>query len=157
MITIFVLGSYPPKFLKYQHKIQGGRGGGRGHPQHPLQYQWPLEGVGPGTHVHKITNLPVLHMVLGFNDFYEGKSITQAIGRGGPWNLDLFGPKWHSLCLLPFQGPKKSGFQRPLLPIALIMDTACIKIVTFGTFFFLSQLWILFFFCLFSQLIPIEI
>ncbi len=25
----------------------------------------------------------------------------------GPGNLDFFGPKWHSLRLLQFQGPKK--------------------------------------------------
>ncbi len=32
----------------------------------------------------KITNVPVLYMVLGLNDFDAGKSITRAIGRGGP-------------------------------------------------------------------------
>jgi hypothetical protein len=35
------------------------------------------------THVHKITNVPVFYMALGLNDFYAGKSITRAIGRGG--------------------------------------------------------------------------
>jgi hypothetical protein len=30
---------------------------------------------------------------------------------------------------LPFQGPKKS-FQGPPLPMALVMDVACIKIIT---------------------------
>jgi hypothetical protein len=34
-------------------------GGGFPPPPHPLQYHWPLEGVGPETHVHKITNVPV--------------------------------------------------------------------------------------------------
>jgi hypothetical protein len=29
-------------------------------------------------------------MALGFNDFDEGKSITQAIGRGGPGKSRLF-------------------------------------------------------------------
>jgi hypothetical protein len=28
-------------------------------PPHPLLYQWSLEGVGPETRVHKITNVPV--------------------------------------------------------------------------------------------------
>jgi hypothetical protein len=28
----------------------------------------------------------------------------------GPENLDFSGPKWHSLCSLLFQGPKKSRF-----------------------------------------------
>ncbi len=31
------------------------------------------------THVHKITNVPVLHMALGLNDFNVGKSITLTI------------------------------------------------------------------------------
>jgi hypothetical protein len=34
-------------------------------------------------------------------------SLFGAMERVGPENLDFFGPKWHSLCLLPFQGPKK--------------------------------------------------
>jgi hypothetical protein len=29
----------------------------------------------------------------------------------GSENLDFFGPKWHSLCTLPLQGPKKSIFR----------------------------------------------
>jgi hypothetical protein len=29
-----------------------------------------------------IINVPVVYMALGFNDFYEGKFITQAIGIG---------------------------------------------------------------------------
>ncbi len=45
-------------------------------------------------------------MALGLNDFDAGKSITRAIGRGGPENLDFFGPK-----------------------MALEMDIACIKII----------------------------
>ncbi len=37
------------------------------------------------THVHKITNVRQLfYMALGLNDFDAGKSITRAIGRGGP-------------------------------------------------------------------------
>jgi hypothetical protein len=31
---------------------------------HPLQYQLPVEGVGPETHIHKITNVPVLGLAL---------------------------------------------------------------------------------------------
>jgi hypothetical protein len=31
----------------------------------------------------------------------------------GPENLEFIGPKWHSLHLLPFQGPKGLDFQRP--------------------------------------------
>ncbi len=42
------------------------------------------KGVGPETHVHKITNVPVFYMALGLYDFDAGKSITQAIGRVGP-------------------------------------------------------------------------
>ncbi len=43
-----------------------------------------LKRVGPETHVHKITNVPLFCMAHGLNDFYAGKSITKAIGRGGP-------------------------------------------------------------------------
>jgi hypothetical protein len=39
-----------------------------------------------------------------------------------------FGGHW--LRLLPFQAPKKSRFQGPPLPIALVMDIARIKIIT---------------------------
>jgi hypothetical protein len=39
------------------------------------------------------------------------------------WEIpDFFGPKWHSLRSLPFQGPKKSRFQGPPLQTALVMD-----------------------------------
>ncbi len=38
--------------------------------------------------------------------------------------------KWHSLRSLPFQDPIKSRFQGPPLPIALVMDIACIRIIT---------------------------
>jgi hypothetical protein len=41
------------------------------------------------THVHKITNVPVLNMALGLNDFDGGKSITQAIGRGGTKKVSI--------------------------------------------------------------------
>jgi hypothetical protein len=34
-------------------------------PPHPLLYQWPLGPVGPETHLHKITNVPVFYMALG--------------------------------------------------------------------------------------------
>ncbi len=56
------------------------------------------------TYAHKITNVPV------FIWRYE--------------NLDFFGPKWHSLRWLPFQGPKKSRFLGPPLPMALEIDSA---------------------------------
>ncbi len=74
----------PLNCSKIPAQNSGWDGRGKGAPPHPLQYQWPLEGVGPETHVHKITNVPVFNMVLGLNDFYEGKYISQAIGRGGP-------------------------------------------------------------------------
>ncbi len=51
-------------------------------PPHPLQYQWSLEGVGPETRVHKITNVPVFLYTCKLNDFDAGKSITQVIGGG---------------------------------------------------------------------------
>jgi hypothetical protein len=42
--------------------------------------------VGPETPVHKITNVPVFLYSAWTNDFDAGKSITQAIGVGGPCN-----------------------------------------------------------------------
>jgi hypothetical protein len=38
-------------------------------------------------------------VLLYINGFEAGNSITRGIGRGGPRNLDFFGPKWHSLRL----------------------------------------------------------
>ncbi len=45
----------------------------------------------------------------------------------GPENLHFFGPKWHSLCLLPFRAPKSLDFPGPLLPIVLGMDLPASK------------------------------
>ncbi len=44
------------------------------------------------THVHKITNETVFLYGI-WTDFDVGKSITRAIGRGGPENQDFFGPE----------------------------------------------------------------
>jgi hypothetical protein len=57
-------------------------------PPPPIQPSIPTAGwetsLGPETRVHKITNVPVVYMALGLNDLEAGKSITGAIGRGGP-------------------------------------------------------------------------
>ncbi len=47
-----------------------------------------------------------------------GKSITRAIGRGGPL------PKWHSLRSCHFRAQISHDFQGPPLPMALIIDVA---------------------------------
>jgi hypothetical protein len=47
------------------------------------------------TQVHTITNVP-FYMAVGPNDFDASKSITQAIGRGGPLKLKLF---WDQMAL----------------------------------------------------------
>jgi hypothetical protein len=47
-------------------------------------------------------------MAIGLNDFDPGKFFTRTIGMVGHENLNFYGYKWHSLHLLPFQGPKKS-------------------------------------------------
>jgi hypothetical protein len=60
------------------------------------------------THVHKITNVPVVSMA-----------------------LDFFGPKWHSLHLLPFQGPKMSQFSGPTPSNAPRNDVARLKTITY--------------------------
>jgi hypothetical protein len=63
----------------------------------------------------------------------ERKSITRAIGRGGGGkaeNLDFFGLIDIPFARLPFQGPKKSRFSGPTLPMALVMNVARIKSIT---------------------------
>jgi hypothetical protein len=40
----------------------------------------------------------------------------------GPTYLDFFGPKWHSLFSIPYQGSKKFQLSGPTLPMALEMD-----------------------------------
>ena len=43
-----------------------------------------LSSLGPGPHVHKITNAPVFFMELDVMDFWRKISITRASYRGGP-------------------------------------------------------------------------
>jgi hypothetical protein len=45
-------------------------------------------------------------------------------------NLDFFGPKWHLLRSLPFQGPIKSRFSRPSPSNGPSNEFAPIKIIT---------------------------
>jgi hypothetical protein len=53
----------------------------------------PLEkGVGPETHVHKITNVPVFYMALGLNDFDACKSILDPLEGVGPELSTFLGP-----------------------------------------------------------------
>jgi hypothetical protein len=68
-----------------------------------------MEGMGPETHVHKITDVPVFYMALALNDFDAGKS------------------KWHSLRSLLMQGPRKSRCQGSPPLMTLVVDIACIK------------------------------
>ncbi len=48
--------------------------------------------------------------------------------KGWALKTRLFLPKWHSLCSLLFQGPKKTQLQCPPLSMALAMDIVRIKI-----------------------------
>ncbi len=45
-------------------------------------------------------------------------------------NVCFFGPKWHSLRSLPFQGPKSLDLQGSPLPIARILDLPASKILS---------------------------
>ena len=55
-------------------------------------------GVGPGTtHVHKITNVPVVYMGCDIMSFMRANRFRGPLEGVGPENLDFFGPKWHSL------------------------------------------------------------
>jgi hypothetical protein len=77
------------------------------------------------------TSPPVLLFLHGAwtNDFDGGKSITRASGRVEFENLNFFGPKRRSLCLLPFQGPKKARFSEPTPSSGLRNGLASIKII----------------------------
>jgi hypothetical protein len=46
--------------------------------------------------------------VLGLLILMWGNPLLGPSEGVGPENHDFFVPKWHSLCLLLFQGPKKS-------------------------------------------------
>ncbi len=59
---------------------------------HPLQYQWPMEGVGPETHIHKITNVPVFYMALGLNDLDAGNILYEGHWKGWVLKSSLYGP-----------------------------------------------------------------
>jgi hypothetical protein len=65
------------------------------------------------------------YMALGINDFDGENSLL-----GPSENLDFFGPKWHSLCLMPFQGPKKSQFSGPASSNGPRNELAPIKIIS---------------------------
>jgi hypothetical protein len=100
----------------------GGRGRGGGFSLSPYPIQYLLVHSCSRTHnIHRIQNteyrihnfmyikLPMylfFYMVLGLNDFDAGKSITRAIGRGGPENLDFSGPEMALPLLSAISGPK---------------------------------------------------
>ncbi len=68
------------------------------------------------THVHKTTCRPLIDTALYVMLLMQANPLLGHRGRGlGPGHLNFLGPKWHSLCSLPFQGPKKSRFQGPPL------------------------------------------
>jgi hypothetical protein len=56
-----------------------GMGGGGVAPVQSKFTQYRIQNT--ETHVHKITNISVFYKAFGLNDFDEGKSISQAIGR----------------------------------------------------------------------------
>ncbi len=60
-------------------------------------------------------------MALKLNGFEGWNIITRGIGRGGPWNLDFFGPKGHSLRSCHFRAQKSLDFQGPPPPMPLVM------------------------------------
>ncbi len=94
----------------------------------------PTPGVGPEINVHEI-------MGLGRYDSDVDKPIIRAIGRGRPRKSRLFWAQMALASLVANSGPKKPQFSGPTaLPMALVMDVACIKIIisrgikTTGTF-----------------------
>ncbi len=71
-------------------------------------------------------------MALGLDDFDEGKSITQAIGRGRPWKSDFLSPNGTQLACCYFRAQKSLNFQGPTLPVSPEIDlyNQIIKIIT---------------------------
>jgi hypothetical protein len=68
-------------------------------------------------------------MALGFNDFDAGnQSLIRAFRRGGPLNLNFFCPNGTRFAHCHVRA-QKSQFQGPPLPMALILDSARIKII----------------------------
>ncbi len=58
----------------------------------------------------------------GTNYFYAGKSISKAIGRGGPYNQAFFGP-WNDNEPVECHCDQKSrDFQGPPFPMARVID-----------------------------------
>jgi hypothetical protein len=67
----------------------------------------PLKEMGPETHVHKITNVPVFYMTIGLIDFAAANPLLGPLERGGGgWaeNLDQVA----LASLVAISGPKKS-------------------------------------------------
>jgi hypothetical protein len=54
-------------------------------------------------------------------------SLLGALEGVGHENLNFFGPKWHSLRWLPFQGPKSLDFQGPPFPMPQVMMPHALK------------------------------
>jgi hypothetical protein len=63
------------------------------------------------THVHKITNVPVFIWRLDLIILMGANPLLRPLKEVGFKYHNFFGRKWHSLCSLPFQGPKSLIFQ----------------------------------------------
>jgi hypothetical protein len=53
-------------------------------------------------------------MALGLDNFDGGNPLLRLLEGVGLENLNFLGPKWHLLCSLTFQGPKKSQYSGPI-------------------------------------------
>ncbi len=72
--------SHPIILLQCRYSYGGG--GGVAPVQSKFTHtQYRIQNTEYETHVNKITNIPVFYKAFGLKDFYEGKSISQAIGR----------------------------------------------------------------------------
>ncbi len=64
--------------------------------------------------VQNMGTLRYLIFYMGLNVWIwmmEGNPFLSLLGWVGPESLDFFGPKWHSLRVLPFKGPEVSTFR----------------------------------------------
>jgi hypothetical protein len=73
----------------------------------------------------------LLCTVGGYYVLYTALLISKLFWTEGCMSVDSFGPKWHSLRSLPFQGPKKSRFSGPTLSNAPFIDVGRLKTIKY--------------------------
>jgi hypothetical protein len=68
-----------------------------------------------------------LYLALDLMILTRANSLHGPLEVVGPENLDFFGPKWHSLRSLPFQGPPLPMYLKMNLPASKSLSPAPFK------------------------------